>query len=56
LRQPAALPPLTHQRTERGALGLRSGGHALSVAYDGDRSHYLSGNCATYPRGGTLVA
>jgi len=35
LRQPAALPPLTHQRTERGAFGLRSGGHALSVAYDG---------------------
>jgi hypothetical protein len=22
----------------------------------GDRSHYLSGNCATYLRGGTLVA
>jgi hypothetical protein len=22
----------------------------------GERSHYLSGNCATYPRGGTLVA
>jgi hypothetical protein len=34
LGQPAALPPLTHQRTERGALGLRSGGHAPSVAYD----------------------
>jgi hypothetical protein len=56
LGQPAALSPLTHQRAERGTLDLGGGGHAPSVAYGLDRSHYLSGNCVTYLGGGTLVA
>ena len=41
LRQPAALPPLAHQRAERRTLDLGGGGHAPSVAHGGDRSHYL---------------
>jgi hypothetical protein len=56
LGQPAPLPPLTHQRAERGTLDLGGGGHAPSFAYGGDRGDYLWGNCATYPGGGTLVA
>src|SRR5258708_8939342 len=56
LGQPPALSPLTHHRAERATLDLGGRGHAPSVAYGRERSHYLSGNCVPYLGVGTMVA
>ena len=56
LAQPAPLSPFPHQRADGWGLHTRGGGHQLSVAHGGDRSHYLAGNCTAYLGGGRLVA